>query len=104
VGREISAAGAAFSGADHLQIGTIAVHGENLITLELVTRGLKDDLLAIQRPVRLRIVASKRELADVAQMDFLWMRPQALRLRDVNAASNTGGRDNCAGNNGHEFH
>src|SRR5206468_3941184 len=103
VGREISTARPAFSGTDDLRIWTIAVHGENLIALDLVARGLKDDLLPVQRPVSLGVVASEGELADVAQMDFFWMGPQALRLRDVYAASNTG-RDNCDGNNAHELH
>jgi hypothetical protein len=49
-------------------VRTVAIHDEDLIALELVARGLKNDALAIGRPIRFGVLSAVRQLMDFAQM------------------------------------
>ena len=73
-----------------MHVGTIAVHREYLVALVGFARGLKDDLLAVEGKIGLGIVAIRRELADVAKMNFLRMRCDALRFCDVQTRRHAG--------------
>jgi hypothetical protein len=70
VRQKVTAGGAAFAGRNHVLVRAVGVHDENLIAAELVARGLKDDLLAIRRPVRFRVFATEGQLLDPAQMSW----------------------------------
>src|SRR5690606_566519 len=100
VRREEAARGAALARADAAQPGAVDVHREDLIARRAVTRGLEDQLPAIEREVRLRVLATRRELPDVAQVALpRGIGPRiALRLRE--AGGGCGGRqrqnDECS--------
>ena len=68
VRQEIPARGAALAGGDHVLVGSVAIHDEDLIALQLVARRLKNDPLSVGRPIRLRVLAAIGELPDFAEM------------------------------------
>jgi hypothetical protein len=68
VREKISAGGSALAGGNHVLVGAVAIHYENLIALQLVARGLKNDALAVRRPIRLSILTAIGELPDFAEM------------------------------------
>ena len=67
VGQEVGAGSAAFAGGDHVLIGTVGVHDEDLIALKVATGGLEDETFAIGRPVCFGILAAVGELVDIGQ-------------------------------------
>ncbi len=68
VGQEIAACGAAFAGGDHVLVGAIGVHNENLVALEIAAGGLKDEALAVGRPIGFGVFAAIGELFDVGNV------------------------------------
>jgi hypothetical protein len=68
VGQKISAGGAALAGGNHMLVGPIAIHDEDLIALQLVARRLKNNPLPVGRPIRLGILAAIGELPYFAEM------------------------------------
>jgi len=49
-------------------VAPIPIHDENLIALQLVARGLKNDPLAVWRPIRLGILSAVGKLPDLSQV------------------------------------
>jgi len=49
-------------------VPSVSIHDENLIALQLVARGLKNNPLSIWRPIRLGVLAAVGELPDFSQM------------------------------------
>jgi hypothetical protein len=68
VRQEISASSAALAGGDHVLVGSVAIHNEDLIALQLVARRLKNDSLSVGRPICLRVLSAIGELPDFAEM------------------------------------
>ncbi len=68
VRQEISASGAALAGGDHVLVGAVAIHDEDLIARQLVARRLKNDPLSVGRPIGLGVLSAIGELPDFAQM------------------------------------
>src|SRR6266516_1532952 len=83
---EIAAAGAALAGADQLHVRAVPIHGEDLVTFVLIAGRLKNDLLAVQGEIGLGVLATGSQLADIAKVNFLGMRPNRLRTCDIDAA------------------
>ena len=53
-----------------MDVAAVPVHHEDLVALEAVALRLKDQLLAVGRPVRLGVFSAERELADVGQVNL----------------------------------
>jgi hypothetical protein len=68
VREKIAASGAALAGGNHVLIGAVGVHDEDLVALQLVARGLEDQPLPIRSPVRFGVLSAERQLPDVVQM------------------------------------
>jgi hypothetical protein len=66
--QKVAAGRPAFACRNHVLVRSIAIHDENLIALQLIARRLKNDALAVRRPIRLGVFASIRQLADLTQM------------------------------------
>ena len=67
VGQEVPAGGAPFAGGDQVLVAAVGVHDEHLVAIVGRPGGLKDEALAIGRPIGLGVLAAVRELADVSQ-------------------------------------
>jgi len=68
VRQKISAGRAAFAVRNHMLIGPVGVHHENLVALQLVARRLEDQPLAVRSPISLSVLAAEGELFDVRQV------------------------------------
>jgi hypothetical protein len=68
VRQKISAGGAALAGGNHVLVAPISIHDENLIALQLVARGLKNDPLAVRRPIRLGVLSAVGKLPDLPKV------------------------------------
>src|SRR5207248_9642569 len=71
VREEIAACGAAFAGGDHVWTRSVRVHDEDLIALQIVSRGLENDPFSIGRPVGFGVLTARRELLDMVQVRSL---------------------------------
>jgi hypothetical protein len=68
IGQEVSAGGASLSGGDHVRIGAVRIHNEDLVALQVVSRGLKDQPLAVRRPIGLGVLPPEGQLLDIVEM------------------------------------
>ena len=68
IGQEVAACGAALAGGNQVLVAAVGVHDENLVAIVGRPRGLKNQPLAVGRPVGLRILASVSQLPDVAEV------------------------------------
>src|SRR5262245_1152688 len=84
IGSDVSAGRASFTRADGPDVGSIAIHREDLIAFVRIPRRLENDSLAVQRKICLCVLTAERELANVTQIGLFRMRLQSLRTADVN--------------------
>jgi hypothetical protein len=68
VAGEVAAGGDAFAGRNQVLIGAIGIHDVLLIAGTAVARRLKNDALAVGRPVRFTVRAAFGELLEVRKM------------------------------------
>jgi hypothetical protein len=66
--QKVGAGGAALAGGDHMLVGTVGVHDEDLIAIDLFARGLKDEPLAIRGPVGFGVLAAECQLLEIVEM------------------------------------
>src|SRR5262249_28734544 len=69
--KNITASRPALAGRNHLLVAAVRVHRENLVALQIVARGLEDDLLSIRGKISLSIRPAERELPYIAKMLFV---------------------------------
>src|SRR6266516_698761 len=67
----IRACGTARARRNHPDIGTVSVHGIDLIALMSIARRLKDQLFDVRGKVRFSILAAEAQLAQIAQVRLL---------------------------------
>ena len=79
--QKVAAGGAALAGRNQVLVAAVGVHDEDLVAIVGRARGLKDQPLAVGRPVGLRILASVRQLPDVAEVIGLGRREAGRRHR-----------------------
>ena len=91
--KNIAASRAPLAGRDHLLVGAIHIHREDLIALQVVARRLKNQPLAVGGKIGLRIRPAKSKLPHIAQMLFLRREPmvtlQASRLSTSHPAASS---------------
>src|ERR1700674_1320724 len=71
VGIEIAASGTPLAGRNHVSVGAVHVHGEDLIALQIVAGGLQNQLLAVSREIGFSIRSPEGELAHISQVLLL---------------------------------
>jgi hypothetical protein len=63
--QKVRAGGAALTGGYHVLIGSVGVHDEDLIAIQLVARGLENEALAVGGPIGFGILATEGELLEI---------------------------------------
>ena len=58
----------ALAGRHHVLVRAVGIHDKDLVALELVARRLKNDLLAVGRPICFGVFTARGELPDVREM------------------------------------
>src|ERR1019366_4451708 len=85
VPQEVTASGASLAGGHQVLVRAIRVHEENLIAFVGRARCLKDQPLAVGRPIGLRVLAAMRQLVEPAQVGRLARRRRSRRHRHKNS-------------------